>query len=144
MADKSKELFAQVNLVNDKLKFEGIVEGNSPISVDYIPPLGDGQGYTSLELFLISLSTCIGSSVLTFLRKMQKNISSFSIESKGVRKQDHPTCFETIYIDMSIAAENLSNEEVDRVIKLSEETYCPVWAMIKGNVELVVNYKINN
>ena len=54
MADKSKEVTASINLLNEKLHFEGKVEGNESISIDYIPPLGDNLGYTSLELLLLS------------------------------------------------------------------------------------------
>jgi len=51
-----------------------MVEGNDPISIDYIPLYGDGLGCTSLELFLLSLSFFIGSGLLSFLRKMRKTI----------------------------------------------------------------------
>ena len=73
MIDKSKELCTSINLINDKLHFMGAVEGNPPVSIDYTPPLGDNLGYTSLELLLLSLSSCIGSSLLVFLRRMRKN-----------------------------------------------------------------------
>jgi putative redox protein len=72
MIDKSKEVTTSITLVNDKLNFSGTVEGNSPVSIDYTPPLGDSLGYTSLELLLLSFSSCVGTAMLTFLRKMQK------------------------------------------------------------------------
>ena len=68
MSDKSKELTASIKLLNEKLHFEGVVDGNEPVSIDYTPPLGDNLGYTSLELLLLSLSSCMGSAILTFLR----------------------------------------------------------------------------
>jgi len=48
MFDKSKEMVVSIDLLNEKLHFEGNVRGNEPISIDYIPPLGDNFGYTSL------------------------------------------------------------------------------------------------
>ena len=56
--DKSKTLTASIKLLNEKLHFEGKVEGNEPVLIDYTPPLGDHPGYTSLELFMLSLSSC--------------------------------------------------------------------------------------
>lgn len=56
MTDKSKELNSSIKLVNNKLHFIGSVDNNEPISIDYIAPLGDDLGYTSLELLLLSLS----------------------------------------------------------------------------------------
>lgn len=141
--DKSKELTAVVKLVNDKLNFSGTVDGNAPVSIDYTPPLGDNLGYTSLELLLLSLSSCLGSSVLTFLRRMGKVITGFEIRAKGCRKQDHPTGFSLIIMEMDITADNLLEAEVDKVVKLSEETYCPVWSMLKGNVTVEVKYRIS-
>ena len=40
MTDKSKELKASIKLINDKLHYSGLVEGNEPVSIDYIPPFG--------------------------------------------------------------------------------------------------------
>ena len=62
--DKSKELNISLNLVNDRLHFIGQTGNCDPVSIDYTPPLGDNLGYTSLELFLMSFASCIGSAVL--------------------------------------------------------------------------------
>ncbi len=137
--DKSKELKATLVLVGDKLHFTGQADQNQPVSIDYTPPLGDNLGYTSLELLLLSLSSCIGSSVLTLLRKMRKIISGFTIDSRGIRKQEHPMGFKTIILDIRLTSPDTSAEDVQKVIMLSEETYCPVWSMLKGNVEIVIN-----
>ena len=140
--DKSKELTTSINLLNEKLHFEGNVNDNDPISIDYIPPLGENLGYTSLELFLFSLSSCIGSSVLIFLRRMRKTILGFEIISRGIRKDEHPTGFKTIMLQLILKSPDIKAEDLDNVIKLSEETYCPVWSMIQGNVEISVTYNI--
>lgn len=142
MIDKSKEMIASITLINDKLHFKGFVEGNSPISIDYTPPLGDNLGYTSLELLLLSLSSCIQSSILLFLRKMKKTIIGCEINSKGIRKQEHPTCFKSIYIEIKLTSPDVTEDDLDKVLILSEETYCPVWAMLKGNVEIIINHTI--
>jgi putative redox protein len=142
METKSKELNAFIKSKNDKLNFEGIVEGNEPISIDYIPPLGDNLGYTSLELFLLSLSSCLASSILPFLRRMGKTINGFEAISKGIRNTEHPTCFKEIFIDIKLHSPDTGKEELEKVIKLSEDTYCPVWAMIKGNVDVKIKTTI--
>ncbi len=142
ITDKSKELNASIVLINEKLHFNGLVENNAPISIDYIKPLGDDLGYTSLELLLLSLSSCIGSAVLTFLRKMKKNITGLDIQSKGLRNLDHPTGFKTIYIIINLKSSDSTEDDLKKVIKLSEEKYCPVWSMLKGNVEIDLKYNI--
>lgn len=144
MSDKSKELTASIRLLNDKLHFEGKVDGNEAISIDYTPPLGDNLGYTSLELLLLSLSSCMGSAILTFLRKMQKTIIACEISATGIRREEHPTAFRTIAVYINLTSPNTTTEDLIKVLKLSEETYCPVWAMLRGNVEISVNHTINS
>jgi putative redox protein len=140
--DKSKELNASILLVNNKLKFAGSVEGNETLQIDYTAPLGDDEGYTSMELLLLSLSSCMGSVVLIFLRKMNKTISGLEINSKGYRRPEHPTGFETIIVDINLKSPDVSKADMDKVLILSEETYCPVWSMLKGNVSISVVYNI--
>lgn len=142
MTDKSKELFSSVKLVNDKLNFIGSIDDNKPISIDYFPPLGDNLGYTSLELLLLSLSSCIGSAVLTFLRRMNKTIMNCEIKAHGLRREEHPTGFENISVEIVIESPDLTNEDMIKVLKLTEEKYCPVYSMIKGNTDILINYSI--
>ncbi len=142
MLNKSKELTASISLLNEKLHFEGNVDGNKPISIDYITPLGDNLGYTSLELLLLSLSSCIGSSILVFLRKTKKTITGLEIKATGIRKEEHPTGFKTIILVIYLKSTNTATEELEKVIKLAEEAYCPVWSMLKGNVEIIVKHSI--
>jgi putative redox protein len=142
ITDKSKVLHASVKLVNDRLKFAGLVDNNEPVSIDYIAPMGDNSGYTSLELLLLSLNSCVGSAVLTFLRKMKKTITGCEIHSTGLRNEDHPTGFKHISLNISIFSPDVTDSEMNKVIQMSEDKYCPVWAMLKGNVEIEITYTI--
>jgi len=140
--DKSKEVSAGLKLVNDRVKFVGTVDDNQPISIDYIPPLGDNSGYTSLELLLLSLSSCVGTSVLTFLRRMHKSVTGFEVKSSGIRKEEHPTGFRTIILEIIVASPDVTDDDMNKVIMMSEETYCPVWSMLKGNTTVEVRFSI--
>lgn len=142
MQNKSETLQTQLKLINERLKFIGATEGQQAINIDYLPPLGDNQGYTSLELFLLSFSSCLGSAMLVFLRRMNKTIQSFEIQSTGHRKQEHPTAFSSIHLNIYLKSDDITKDDLDRVLKLSEDTYCPVWSMIKGNVSIETTFVI--
>ena len=114
--DKSKELRSSIQLINEKVQFKGSVDGNNPVMIDYTPPIGDNAGYTSLELFLLSLSSCTGTAILVLLRKMQKSIHSFEISSIGNRKQEHPTGFKSVTLEINIKSENLTSDEMNKVL----------------------------
>jgi putative redox protein len=135
---------AEVKLINKKLHFVGNSGNQEPVHIDYISPLGDNEGYMSLQLFLLSLASCAGSSVLTFLRKMQKDVAGCEIKASGIRHEQHPTSFGNITLEFIIKSSDVKPSDVEKVISLSEATYCPVWAMIKGNVTVETRFTILN
>lgn len=141
MADKSKQLTASLNLMNNRLLFEGSVEGNSPVAIDYIPPFGDNLGYTSLELMLLSLSSCVGTALLVLLRRDGKTIEKFSIKSEGIRRQVHPTAFEEIHLHIKIKSDNITSQEFGKTLAMVENI-CPVWYMIKESTKVIFHHNI--
>jgi putative redox protein len=138
--DKSKKLAASIKLLNEKLHFEGRVDSNEPISIDYTPPLGDNLGYTSLELFLLSLSSCTGSAMLVLLRKMKKSIDFFEINSIGHRNWEHPTGFNKIEMLVKIKSVDTTYEDMKRTNDLIKNI-CPVLSMLDKNIEVLIEYK---
>jgi len=101
-------------------------------------PLGDNQGPCSLELFLVSFSTCAGNAISHILRKMRKEIVLLSIKASGRKRTEHPMNFESITLEIHLASPDTNQDELDRAIALAEEKLCPVWNMIKGNVAVTV------
>jgi putative redox protein len=73
---------------------------------------------------------------------MEKNITGCEIHAHGTRREEHPTGFKKIIIEIHLKSSDTSVDDLDKVIRLSEETYCPVWAMLKGNVEIEVKHRI--
>ncbi len=138
----SNILEVSVNRIDDKIKFEGIKGDNPPIIVDYPAPYGTGEGYTSLELLLISLCTCSSSSIVLLLKKMNKEIIDIKVKAIGERRTEHPTGFKTINLNFEIVSHDIINEDMDKAIKYSKDTLCPVWNMLKGNVEINCSYKV--
>jgi putative redox protein len=138
----SETLTASATLINQKVKFEGRGGENPPVILDYTPPYGDNEGYTSLQLFLISLCSCSGTALIFLLRKMQKTITDFSVSASGERREEHPTYFKSINLEFTINSPDTSDEDVQKVIALSEEKLCPVWGMIKNTVPVENAFKI--
>lgn len=91
---------------------------------------------------MVSLAACSGTAVVSILRKMGKIISEFKVRARGIRREEHPMSLEKIFLEFFLTSENTSDEELEKVIGLSEETYCPVWAMLKGSCEITAQYKI--
>jgi putative redox protein len=128
-----------MELVNGRAKFSASVTGQPALSVDYIPPVGDGEGYTSLELLLISMGTCLGTAVKSLVEhRLKKKVDSLSVGAMGERREKHPTSFSRVTLWLDIACQGLSGEELVGVIHNAEANICPVLDMVKGNTEIVV------
>ncbi len=131
-----------VSSTNQKLGYTGALRTHPPIPIDYIPPLGDGQGYTPLEMLLMSLGACSGGTLGLLLRKTGKTVTGISVTAKGVRRERHPTSFATIHLEFVVTSADVTDADMQKSIKLAEESVCPVWAMVKGNAEITTGYRI--
>lgn len=105
----------EVNLrnVNEKVKFEAHAGERPKISVDYFPPVGSGEGYTSLELLLVSFGSCVGTTLLGVLRAhMHKNIVSLSVNAKGTMREEHPRKLSHIKLELGQHRANRAKKSV--------------------------------
>jgi putative redox protein len=136
------QLEVTVHSTNQKLGYTGALRSHPPIPIDYIPPFGDGQGYTPLELLLMSLAACSGGTIGLLLRKMGKTVSGIKVNAKGMRRDRHPTSFQNIFLEFTVNSGDTKDADMQKAIRQAEESVCPVWAMVKGNAEIVTAYKI--
>jgi len=132
----SNLLEAKIQLLNEGVKFKSVVEGKPEIITDYVPPYGDGLSVLPLELFLISFGTCAGGVISPMLKKMGKQVRDLHITVQGKRRDEHPLCFEQIKLIISVTSVDVTEEDLQKVLIIAEEKICPVWAMIKGNVNV--------
>jgi putative redox protein len=133
-----------VHLKNQKVQFIGVSKSNSdqPVTFDYKPPIGDGRGYNGLELLLMSLSGCSATAIVFLLRKMGKTVSGLEVNAKGIRRQQPPLKFEKIFLEFTLTSKDTKEADLQKAIRLAEQSVCPVWQMIRNNVEVVPACKI--
>lgn len=136
------QLEVTVHSTNQKLGYAGRLRSLPPIAMDYVPPQGDGEGYLPLELLLMSLASCSGGTVGLVLRKMGKNVSGITVAANGARREEHPTSFRTITLEFEVRSRDAGDDDVRRALEVSEESLCPVWAMMKGNAEIRARHRV--
>lgn len=130
-----------LKLIDDKVKLESEFPQKPSITTDYFPPIGTSDGYIPLELVLASFASCLSTTILFVLRNQKnKNITSFSAETKGIQRQELPKIIERIIIDIEIGSPDISDMEFKEALKISEYI-CPVWTMLKGNTEVEIKYE---
>jgi putative redox protein len=75
-------------------------------------------------------------------RLLEKSIEGFDVRAKGIRREEHPMSFEKVFLEMVLHSPDAQIADLQKAIQLSEETYCPVWAMLKNNVEVISSFSI--
>lgn len=129
-------------LVNEKLQFEGVSKSNpeKPITFDYLPPLGDGQGFLGLELLVMSFTGCVSTGMVFLLRKMGKNVLGFKVNAIGI-KREKPLLLESICLEVELESDNTEDAELQNIIEQAKQI-SPVCIALKNNVEVITDYKI--
>jgi putative redox protein len=133
------ELTARV-VLQDGMRLTGKAHSAHEVQIDYTPPLGTDDGFTSLELLMVSLASCSASTTLSLLRRMEKTVASLEVQAVGQRRDEHPTVLTDIELRFSLKGDGLDAPSVEKAIALSETHYCPVWAMLKPSVAITWKY----
>jgi putative redox protein len=63
---------------------------------------------------------------------------------KGERRDEDPRYYESVDLNYAIGGPNIKKSAVERAIRLSQQKYCSVHAMLKDNVRLNVSYTITD
>ncbi len=137
----SDELFVNVSLVNDKVKFLAStnLRPGKEIAFDYVPPVGDGDGYLGLELLLTSFAGCVSTAIVFLLRKMGHKVSAYKMWAEGIRREN-PISLEKINAEITLGDAAIPAADVQKAIALAANI-SPVWLAIKNNVLVNVTYK---
>jgi putative redox protein len=100
------------------------------------------SAFTPMELFLVSLAGCTAMDVQWILERQRQKITRFEIRASGKRQNEDPRFYESIDLEYIVQGENIRKDAVDRAIRLSQEKYCSVRAMVKDSVKLNITYRI--
>lgn len=91
-------------------------------------------------LILVALGGCTGMDVISILKKMKVKPDYFKVQVEGEQTEEHPKVYHTITITYIFRGKDLEMEKLEKAVKLSQEKYCGVSAMISKAAEL--KYKI--
>jgi putative redox protein len=121
----------------DKEKFEGVAGSNHQIVVD-----GDHiAGNSPMELVLIGLCGCTGYDVVSILNKKREPFTSLEVRAEAERAKDPPQVYTKIKLIYRVGGK-VSRKAVEDAVRLSEEKYCSVSAMLAktAEIEAVIEY----
>ncbi|MDN3019555.1 OsmC family protein [Paenibacillus sp. BSR1-1] len=125
----------------EKMAFSGVTPSGHEITMDAAPEVGgENSGARPTELLLQAVAGCTGIDIISILHKMRLEPSSFQMEVKGERAEEHPKRFTGINIHYALEGQ-LPEDKVVRAIQLSKDKYCSVSHSL--NAEITVSYSIN-
>ena len=101
-----------------------------------------GEHIRPMQMVLVALASCSGIDVVLILNKKRVNFTDLQIKVSGKRADTHPMVYTDIDITYYIWGEQIKEKDVEQTIKLSEEKYCSVSAMLKSTAIIHSEYKI--
>ena len=99
-------------LVDGQTKFSSATRGLPPVVTDSAPPFGSGLEYKPLELFLVSLATCVATTVAPVLRKKRRTVDRLVVIASGTRREEHPTAFTRIVLRFELTSPDATDEDL--------------------------------
>jgi putative redox protein len=97
---------------------------------------GDSRtGSSPMELVLIGLCGCTGYDVASILTKKREPFTSLEVRAEGEKAPTPPSVYTKIKLVYSIRGA-VSRKAAEDAIKLSEEKYCSVSAMLQKTAEI--------
>ena len=135
-----------IKLTDGKAKLSATSEGRAlpPVVVDFHPPTGTREGYDPMELVLFALESCSTTTVVSILRnRMGRTVTGMEATATGVTRDHHPKSFSHIDIFMTVTSPDAQDEAIAKALPAVEEKLCPVWDMLRSNVEVNVTYSIH-
>ncbi|MBX5467892.1 MAG: OsmC family protein [Firmicutes bacterium] len=126
------------------MAFKGVSPTGHEVRMDAAPEVG-GQdtGARPTEVLLMALAGCTGIDVVSILQKMRVTIARFGMTVDGDRAADHPKVFQTIRLTYRIQSPDATPEQVKRAVRLSQERYCSISAMLERAARMDVAVWLN-
>jgi putative redox protein len=121
----------------DSVRFAAQSSSGHAIVVD-----GDKKTANSpMELVLIGLCTCTGYDVATILRKKREPFDSLEVRAQAERAAEPPTVYTSIKLTYIVVGK-VSRKAVEDAVRLSEEKYCSVSAMLQKTAKITAEIEL--
>jgi len=102
-----------------------------------------GTGPKPIELVAVALAGCTGFDVITVLRqKFHQKVTGYEVRVEADQAERPPQVFTAVRIHHVVTGFEIDPAAIEQAIRLSEEKYCSVGAMVKQTAELHTTYEI--
>jgi putative redox protein len=102
-----------------------------------------GTGPKPIELVAVALAGCTAFDVITILRqKYHQKVTEYEVRVEADQAERPPQIFTDVRIVHLITGCEIDRAAVEEAIRLSEEKYCSVGAMVKQTANVHTTYEV--
>src|SRR5713226_7530686 len=102
-----------------------------------------GTGPKPIELVAVGLAGCTAFDVITVLRqKFHQKVTSYEVRVEADQAERPPQVFTAVRIHHVVTGLEIDPAAIEEAIRLSEEKYCSVGAMVKQTATFKTTYEI--
>jgi len=105
-------------------------------------PFDGKEGIGPMKLVLAGLAGCTGIDIVSILKKKKVTLTGFKVNVRGKRADTYPMVYTDIEVEYILWGDNLKTRDVEQAIKLSEQKYCSVSAMLEKTANIRSSYRI--
>ena len=95
----------------------------------------------SMEMVLMGLCACTATDVVIILKKKREPFTALDVHAEAERAPDPPTIYTRINLVFTVSGP-VSRKAVEDAVRLSEEKYCSVAAMLKSTAKITTEVRI--
>lgn len=102
-----------------------------------------GTGPKPIELVAVALAGCTAFDVITVLRqKYHQRVTGYEVRVEADQAERPPQVFTAVRIHHVVTGYDINSAAIEEAIRLSEEKYCSVGAMVKQTATFKTTYEI--
>lgn len=129
---------AKVNWIDGE-RFAAIASSGHALVIDSDRKLNTAPG--PMELVLMGLCGCTATDVVSILTKKREPFTAVEVRAEAERAQQPPTVYTSVHLIYTVAGP-VSRKAVEDAVRLSEEKYCGVAAMIKSTARITTEVRL--
>ena len=130
--------------LRDGLRFTATTPSGFEVELDSaVEPAEAVSAPSPMELQLVALGGCTAMDVISILRKMRQDVTSYEVGLTHTRAAEHPKAYTSVQIVHRLRGRGVAEANVRRAIALTMTRYCPVFAMLYPKVAITERFEIS-
>ena len=126
-------------------QFAAITPSSHTLALDSDRESNKGPG--PMELLLVALGSCTATDIVLILAKKRQKLESLEVAVSGERADEPPRVWTKLDVVFRVRGKDSEGGQIDDkavadAVRLSDEKYCSVAAMLKKTAHLTMGYEI--